>query len=59
MLTARRTYLREWYYTLRRMIRKKDIGSFSRELAGALRYLLDRLLRADPVPRFDSHAPTD
>lgn len=53
---ARRTYLREWYYSLRRMIRKKDLGPFRRELAGAWRYLLDRLLHADPVPRFESRA---
>jgi hypothetical protein len=53
---ARATYLREWYYTLRRMIRKNDIGPFRRELAGALQYWLARLLHADPVPAFDSRA---
>ena len=51
---ARKTYLREWYYSLRRAIRKQDLGPFGRELAGAWRYLLDRLLHADPVPSFGS-----
>lgn len=55
---ARRTYLREWYLTLRRMIRKRDVGPFGRELAGAWRYLLDRLLHAHPVPRFDGRSAT-
>jgi glycosyltransferase involved in cell wall biosynthesis len=50
---ARRTYLREWYGSMRRMARKKDTGPFRREVAGASRYLADRLLHAEPVPRFD------
>ena len=50
---ARRTYLREWYYSVRRMARKKNLGPFRRELAGASRYVLDRLLHAERVPRFD------
>jgi glycosyltransferase involved in cell wall biosynthesis len=53
---ARSTYLRGWYYTLRRMIRKQEIGRCRRELAGATRYLLDRLLHTDAVPRFDGRA---
>lgn len=56
---ARRTYLRHWYYSARRMVRKKDIGPFRRELAGALRYLLERVLRASTVPRFDSPAGSE
>ena len=56
---ARRTYLRHWYDSARRMVRKKDIGPFRRELAGALRYLLERVLRASTVPRFDSPAGSE
>jgi glycosyltransferase involved in cell wall biosynthesis len=50
---ARRTYLREWYSSARRMVRKKNIGPIRRELAGASRYLLGRLLHGDRVPRFN------
>ena len=50
---ARRTYLREWYGSARRMLRKRDPRPLGREVAGASRYLLDRLLHAEPVPRFD------
>jgi glycosyltransferase involved in cell wall biosynthesis len=50
---ARRTYLREWYGSARRMLRKKNARTIGREMAGASRYLLDRLLHAAPVPCFD------
>lgn len=53
---ARRAYLREWYYSTRRMVRKKNIGPFRREVAGASQYLVDRLLRSEPVPRFNRPA---
>jgi glycosyltransferase involved in cell wall biosynthesis len=50
---ARRTYLREWYCSARRRLRKKDARPIGRELAGACRYLVDRVLHTEPVPRFD------
>ena len=50
---ARRRYLREWYYSVRRMVRKKTLGPVRRELAGASRYLLGRLLHGERVPRFN------
>ena len=53
---ARRTYLREWYYSARRMVGRRDLGAFRRELAGASRYVRDRLLRVGPVPRFDDRS---
>ena len=49
---ARRTYLREWYYSVRRMIRKKNLGPLRRELAGASRYVLGRMVHGERVPRF-------
>ena len=50
---ARRVYIGEWYYSTRRMIAKKDIGPFRREVAGASQYLLDWLLHPEPLPLFD------
>lgn len=55
---ARRTYLREWYGSARRMLRKKDARPLGREVAGACRYLVDRLLHRHSVPRFD-RCPSD
>jgi len=56
---ARRTYLRAWYGSARRMLRKRDPRPFGREVAGASRYLLDRLLHGAPVPRFDRSSNDD
>jgi glycosyltransferase involved in cell wall biosynthesis len=53
----RRTYLREWYYSMRRMWRKRDMGPFRREVAGAIRYLANRVLHAEPVPRVERVMP--
>jgi hypothetical protein len=50
---ARRSYLGEWYYSTRYMVKHDDTGPFVREVAGASRYLVDRLLHPHPVPRFD------
>ena len=54
---ARRTYLREWYHSARRMVRKRNLGPVRRELAGASRYVLGGLLHGERVPRFDHHIP--
>jgi hypothetical protein len=56
---ARRTYLHEWYWSARRMLSKKDARPIGRELAGASRYLVDRLLHPAPVPRYPWTVPGD
>lgn len=56
---SRRLYLRQWYGTTRKAFGKGAGERIRRELAGASCYLLERLLRPEPVPRFDRHADAD
>jgi glycosyltransferase involved in cell wall biosynthesis len=51
---ARRAYLAYW---CRWIYRYKSIARFAREVAGASRYVLERTLRPEPVPRFDGGVP--
>jgi glycosyltransferase involved in cell wall biosynthesis len=51
---ARRAYLAYW---CRWILRHKSIVRFGREIAGAFRYLRERTLRPEPVPRFDAGVP--
>jgi glycosyltransferase involved in cell wall biosynthesis len=50
---ARRAYLRYW---CRWILRHKSVVRCAREFSGASRYLVERTLRPEPVPRFDAAA---
>ncbi|MPZ18409.1 MAG: glycosyltransferase [Luteitalea sp.] len=56
---ARRTYLREWCRRAWWQLEAAMFGRPWRELVGGFRYLTSRLLRPEPVPRFDrAHMPS-
>jgi glycosyltransferase involved in cell wall biosynthesis len=53
---ARRAYLRGWYETTRRGPRAVARQRLRRELAGGSRYLVQRMLRGQAIPRFEAAA---
>lgn len=53
---ARRVYLRGWYEITRRGPRAVARQRVRRELAGGARYLVQRMLRGQAIPRFEAAA---